>query len=92
MYETKLWNAKCRHVSNCCIAALCTRKTFECLPRRFCVTGNVADRPRSGRPSETTAADDRYIVLHHLRNRRLTAAATGRQYSIHPQAIRNRLR
>ena len=28
-----------------------------------------------------TAADDRYIVLQHLGNRRLTEATTGRQYS-----------
>ena len=70
----------------------CTRKTIERLRRRFRVTGNVADRPRSGRPRVTTAADDRYIVLQHLRNKRLTTAATGRQYGIHPQAVRNRLR
>ena len=53
-------------------------KTIERLRRRFRVTGNVADRPRSGRPRVTTAADDRYIVLQHLRNRRMTAAETGR--------------
>ena len=70
----------------------CTRKTIERLRRRFRVTGHVADRPRSGRPSVTTAADDRYIVLQHLRNRRLTAAATGRHYGIHPLSVRNRLR
>ena len=67
---------------------VCTRKTIERLQRRFRVTGNVADRPRSGRPRVTTAADDRYIVLQHVRNRRLTAAATGRQYGIHPQTVR----
>ena len=39
----------------------------------------------------TTAADDRYIVLQHLRNWHLTAAATGRQYGIYPQTFRNRL-
>ena len=70
----------------------CTRKTIERLRRRFCVTENVADRPRSGRPGVTTAADDRYIVLQHLRNRRLTAAATGRHYGVHPQTVRNQLR
>ena len=70
----------------------CTRKTIELLQRRFLVTGNVADRPRSGRPRVTTAADDGYIVLQHLRNGRLTAAATVRLYGIHPQAVRNRLR
>ena len=70
----------------------CTGKTTEPLRRRFRVTANVADRPRSGRPRVNIAADDRYIVLQHLRNRCLTAAATGRQYGIHPQTIRNRLR
>ena len=60
----------------------CTRNTIECLRRRFRVIRNVADRPRSGRPRVTTAADGRYIVLQHLHNRRLTAAATGRQYGI----------
>ena len=70
----------------------CTRKTIKHLPRRFRVTGNVADHPRSGRPRVNTAADDRCIVLQPLRNRRLTAAATGRQYGIHPQTVRNRLR
>ena len=69
----------------------CTRKTIERLWRRFRVTGNVADIPQSGRPRVTTAADDRYIVLQHLRNRRLIAPATGKQYGIHPQAVRNRL-
>ena len=70
----------------------CTRKTIERVRRRFRITGNVADRPGSGRPRVTTAADDRHIVLQHLRKRRLTAAATGRQYCIHPQTVRNRLR
>ena len=46
----------------------CTRKNIERLRRQLRVTGNVADRPRSVRPSVTTAADDRYIVLQHLRN------------------------
>ena len=71
---------------------VCIRNTIERFRRRFRVTRNAADRPRSGRPRVTTAADDRYIVLQHLRNRRLTAAATGRQYGIHPQIVRNRLR
>ena len=68
----------------------CTRKTIERLRRRFLVTGNVADRPRSGRPHLTTAADDRYIVLQHLRNRRLTAAAPRRQYGVHPQTVKTK--
>ena len=68
------------------------RKTIERIRRRFSVTGNVADRPRRGMPRVTTAADDLSIVLQRLRNRRLTAATTGRQYDIHPQTVRNRLR
>ena len=70
----------------------CTRKTIERLRKRLRASGSVADRPRSGRPRVTTSADDRSIVLQHLCNRRLTAAATGRQYGIHPQTVRNRLR
>ena len=67
----------------------CTRKTIEHLRRRFHVTGNVADSSESGRPHVTTATDDCYIVLHHLLKRHLTAGATGRQYGIHPQTVRN---
>ena len=70
----------------------CTRKTIERLRIRFRVTGNFADHPRSGRLRVTTAADDRYIVSQHLRDRRLTAAATVRQYGIHQQTVRNRFR
>ena len=70
----------------------CTRKAIERIRRRFHFTGNVAYLPRSDRPRVTTAADYRYIVLQHPRNSRLTVAATGRQYGIHPQTVRNRLR
>ena len=70
----------------------CTGKTIEHLRRRFRVTGNVADRPRSGRPRMITAINDRYTILQHLRNGRLTAAATNRKYGFHPQTVRNRLR
>ena len=69
-----------------------TQKTIERLRRRLRVTGNLADHPRSGRPRVTTATDDRYIVLQHLRNRRLTAAVTERHYGIHSQAVRNQIR
>ena len=70
----------------------CTRKTIERLWRRFHVAGNIADHPQSGRPCVTTAADDHYIILQHLRNWHLIAAATGRQYGIQPMAVRNRFR
>ena len=70
----------------------CTRKDYRAFTETIPCQGNVADRPRSGRPRETTAADDRYIVLQYLRDRRLNAAATGRQCGIHQQTVRNRLR
>ena len=41
----------------------CTRKTIERLRRRFRVTGNVADRPRSGRPRVTTAVEDKICLI-----------------------------
>ena len=69
----------------------CTQKTTECSWRQLHVTGNV-DCPRSGRLCVTIAANDCYIVLQHVCNRRLTAATTRRQYGIHPQTVRNRLR
>ena len=69
-----------------------TQKIIEHLWKRFHVTGHFADHPVSGKPCVTTTANDHYIVLQHLPNRCLTAGATGRQYSIHPQTVRNRLR
>lgn len=68
------------------------------LKQRLQTTGSVADRPRSGRPRETTLRQDRAIRLAHLRNRFLTAAETasttpGRHNNrIHPGTVRNRLR
>ena len=93
MNETKLLGSKCRHVNNCCIAALWLySKDYRALTETIPCHRKRSDRPRSGRPCVTTAADDCYIVLQHLRNRRLTAAATRRQYVIHLQTVRNRLR
>ena len=94
MNETKLFGMLNAGMSATVVSGHfgCTRKTIERVRRRFRVTRNVADRPRSGRPRVATAAEDRYIVLQHLRNRRLTAAATGRQHGIHPETVRNRLR
>ena len=47
--------------------------TIERLVRRLRETGRLADRPRSGRPRVTSRRQDRYIVVSHMRNRRLTA-------------------
>ncbi|KAI5086166.1 hypothetical protein C0J45_24088, partial [Silurus meridionalis] len=42
--------------------------------KRYKETGSHADRPRKGRPRVTSAAEDKFIRVTSLRNRRLTAA------------------
>ncbi|KAK3082687.1 hypothetical protein FSP39_002633 [Pinctada imbricata] len=53
-----------------------TRITISRLASLYRTTGSVNDRRRSGRPRVTTAAQDRYIVTSHLRNRFLTFPST----------------
>ena len=40
---------------------------------RFLDTGNVTNRPRSGRPQSTTEREDRYLTKWTLRQHRVTA-------------------
>ena len=54
----------------------CTRRTITLLIRRFRQTGSVQDRVR------TTARDDRYIALTHLRQRYIPATITARRYGV----------
>jgi transposase len=54
----------------------CHRSTISALVRRQRERNDVTDRPREGRPRVTTARQDRWIQVTHLRNRRLTAADT----------------
>ena len=73
----------------------CSRRTIHDLRTRLQQTGTSADRPRSGRPRVTTHAEDRQIVLRHLRNRFLTATSTRNELfrgRVTAQTIRNRLR
>ena len=42
--------------------------------KRYKETGSHEDRPRKGRPRVTSAAEDKFIRVTSLRNRRLTAA------------------
>jgi transposase len=74
----------------------CHRNTTSALVRRQTEQNDVADRPRSGRPRVTTARQDRWIQVTHVRNRRRTAADTAGvipgNRRIHPMTIRRRLR
>lgn len=72
------------------------KSTIKRLCRKYRQTGQVKDRPRSGRPCVTTPQDDRYISLTTLRNRTITARdlqarLRGRGLNISDQTIRNRL-
>ena len=46
--------------------------TISKLKTKFRETGDVKDRPRSGRPRKTTPREDRFLGLASLRNRRHT--------------------
>ncbi|KAJ8272725.1 hypothetical protein GJAV_G00092720 [Gymnothorax javanicus] len=73
----------------------CSRRTIHDLRTRLQQTGTTADRPRSGRPRVMTQAEDRQIVLRHLRNQFLTAMSTRNELfrgCVTAQTIRNRLR
>ena len=73
----------------------CTKLTITRLIQRIRVTGRTADRPRSGRPSVTTAIEDHHLRILHIRNIFLTvtsSAATGLGRVISPHTVRRRLR
>ena len=71
--------------------------TVSRLAHRYRVTGNVADRPRSGRPRKTDQRTDRWMVTKVLRNRALTsdkiqAELQGQQVTVSSRLVRNRLK
>ena len=45
------------------------QSTVSQLPNRFQQTGNMADRPRSGRPCKTTPWEDSFLTTSSLHNR-----------------------
>ena len=54
------------------------KSTISRLLDRFLQTGNVADRPRSGRPRKTTPREDRFLTTSSRRNRFLSCRKLGR--------------
>ena len=57
----------------------CHFSTVARLSQRHQITGSVNDRPRTGRPRVTTAAQDRYIRVTHLKDRMMPATHTVHQ-------------
>ena len=51
--------------------------TISRLLNRFQQTGNVADRPRSGRPHKITPREDRFLTTSSRRNRFLSSRKLG---------------
>jgi transposase len=54
----------------------CHRNTINNLRQRFVQTVSVGDRARPGRLRVTTARQERYMTLTHLRQRLKTATST----------------
>ena len=79
-------------------ATNCNALTVRCQRQSYRKTGRTADRPCSGRPHVTTAAQDRFIRTSHLRDRYRMATTTARvtpgthNPAISAQTVRNRLR
>ena len=73
------------------------KSTVSRLLDKFQETGNVADRPRSGRPRKTTSREDRFLRTSSRRSRflssrklgRLLRNATGKR--VCDRTVRNRL-
>lgn len=76
----------------------CSNAAVSKLVRRYNETGRVEDRARSGRPRETTALQDRWIRLQHLRDRfrpatRTAAETLGRHNNrVSANTVRRRLK
>ena len=72
------------------------KTTISRLWSRYNNTNSTNDRQRSGRPRITTPAQDRYIRVHHLRNRQAIPTVTATQVPglrrVSAQTIRNRLK
>lgn len=68
------------------------RTTILCYQRRFQMTGDIVNRPCTGKAIVTTTSTARFITLTHLRRRFKTASSTARECGISGQTFLNRLR
>ena len=74
------------------------QSTVSRLRQRIRATCRLLDRPRSGRPHETTRRQDRAIRLEHLRDQFRTTVETAantpirHNNMIHPKTVRNHLK
>lgn len=64
-----------------------SRSSVQRVYRRYLETGAFDRRPGTGRPRATSAADDRYIQLTVLRNRRLNAVQVQRSLRDERQVV-----
>lgn len=64
-----------------------SRSSVQRVYRRYLETGAFDRRPGTGRPRATSAADDRYIQLSVLRNRRLNAVQVQRSLRDERQVV-----
>jgi hypothetical protein len=69
----------------------CHRNTINNMRQHLTQTGSVGDRARPGRPHVTTARQDRYMTLTHIRQRFKTASSTALKNGISSQTVLNRL-
>ena len=60
----------------------CSRQTIHNLRTQFATTGEVRDRPRSGRPQATSGRGGCFITVTHLHNRFIPATVTARQLGV----------
>ena len=70
----------------------CHRHTISRLGDQFQQTGDIPDRPRSGRPKVTRARQDHLFVHTRLRQRFKTASSTALELGVSSQTVLNWLK
>ena len=74
-----------------------SRCAVQALLKKHKETGNVEDHRHSGRPRKLSAADEKYIKLISLRNRKMSSSAIRSELAetsgthVHPSTVRRSL-